>query len=223
MVAEAFLGPCPKGEEVRHGDGDRTNPRLDNLSYGTRAQNIADCKIHGTFKNGSPALTETIVREIAAQRDEPAKELAKIYGVSVGAIMNIRLGRTWRHLNLPIQRKTSPKKRKESAPKISKTTIEAILAEKPPTKEQIAQKYGVTPRKVQAVWNGRCVFREPSAKKIKVLDDQTILNIFNSQGESFRAIGQKFGVTAQTVANIKHGRSWNYVTGLQTNGSLPSG
>lgn len=38
-VAEVFLGPCPVGYEVNHLDGDKLNPRLDNLEYLTRSEN----------------------------------------------------------------------------------------------------------------------------------------------------------------------------------------
>ena len=47
LVAEAFLGPCPPGHEVRHSDDNRENPRLDNLCYGTRKQNVADMFARG--------------------------------------------------------------------------------------------------------------------------------------------------------------------------------
>lgn len=49
LVADAFLGPCPSNQEVRHKDGRRTNPALDNLEYGTRTQNILDAVKHGTW------------------------------------------------------------------------------------------------------------------------------------------------------------------------------
>jgi hypothetical protein len=49
LVARAFLGPAPDGQECRHKDGNRLNPCLDNLHYGTRKQNIADAIAHGTF------------------------------------------------------------------------------------------------------------------------------------------------------------------------------
>lgn len=48
LVALVFYGPCPEGQEVRHLDGDRTNPSAANLAYGTRRQNIEDMRAHGT-------------------------------------------------------------------------------------------------------------------------------------------------------------------------------
>lgn len=51
LVAEAFLGPCPQGCEVRHKDGNRQNPRLENLEYGTRSDNMKDAAKHGSRDN----------------------------------------------------------------------------------------------------------------------------------------------------------------------------
>ena len=48
LVAEAFIGPCPEGMEVRHRNGDQTNSRLSNLTYGTHADNMQDAIRHGT-------------------------------------------------------------------------------------------------------------------------------------------------------------------------------
>lgn len=42
LVAAAFLGPIPAGQEVRHKDDDRANPRATNLEYGTRQDNVDD-------------------------------------------------------------------------------------------------------------------------------------------------------------------------------------
>lgn len=49
LVATAFIGPCPAGYEVRHKDGTRSNPNLDNLEYGSRLDNISDAQKHGTW------------------------------------------------------------------------------------------------------------------------------------------------------------------------------
>lgn len=51
LVAAAFLGERPEGHEVRHLDGNRMNPRLDNLAYGTRSENRRDRIAHGTDHN----------------------------------------------------------------------------------------------------------------------------------------------------------------------------
>lgn len=39
LVAEAFLGPCPKAHEVNHKDGDPSNNALTNLEYVTSREN----------------------------------------------------------------------------------------------------------------------------------------------------------------------------------------
>lgn len=48
LVAEAFLGPRPEGQEVRHLDGNGMNNDVSNLVYGTRQQNQRDRVEHGT-------------------------------------------------------------------------------------------------------------------------------------------------------------------------------
>lgn len=42
IILAAFVGPRPDGMLVRHLDGDKKNNRLDNLVYGTHAENMAD-------------------------------------------------------------------------------------------------------------------------------------------------------------------------------------
>jgi len=48
LVLEAFVGPCPIGQEVRHLDGDGTNNHRENLTYGTPGENQLDRVRHGT-------------------------------------------------------------------------------------------------------------------------------------------------------------------------------
>lgn len=48
LVAEAFIGPCPTGQEVRHKDGVRDHCTADNLEYGTSSENQFDKVRHGT-------------------------------------------------------------------------------------------------------------------------------------------------------------------------------
>lgn len=66
LVAAAWLGPRPDGMEVCHNDGDKTNPRLDNLRYDTRVENARDVVRHGQHfwaskthcKHGHPFTAE---------------------------------------------------------------------------------------------------------------------------------------------------------------------
>jgi hypothetical protein len=61
LVARAFLGEPPEGQEVDHEDRDRTNARLSNLRYLTHAANMARkvCRSCGGEGHGhcGPRLT----------------------------------------------------------------------------------------------------------------------------------------------------------------------
>jgi hypothetical protein len=46
LVMFAFKGPTPEGQEILHNDGDKANPRLGTLRFGTRAENMADARLH---------------------------------------------------------------------------------------------------------------------------------------------------------------------------------
>ena len=51
LVLEAFVGPIPNGmTDVRHMNGDASDNCLENLRYGTRAENQQDSLRHGTQK-----------------------------------------------------------------------------------------------------------------------------------------------------------------------------
>lgn len=50
LVAAAFLGPCPPGMQVRHGDGTRDNNQIGNLCYGSPRDNTQDAMRDGTHQ-----------------------------------------------------------------------------------------------------------------------------------------------------------------------------
>lgn len=103
LVAEAFLGPCPEGQEVDHKDTDRWNPAVSNLEYVTRGENIARALANGVAAVGrmmrNAKLTDQAVREIRALRGVvPQSELARRYGVSPSAVSSVQRRERWRHV-----------------------------------------------------------------------------------------------------------------------------
>jgi len=102
LVLEAFVGPRPENCQVRHLDGDPSNNRLDNLAWGTKAENEADKIKHGTLlcgtANPSSKLTDADVLAIRASNKRQI-DLAQTYGVSQAVISAVRLRKIWKHVD----------------------------------------------------------------------------------------------------------------------------
>lgn len=95
VVARAFLGSCPEGQETRHLDGAPANIKVDNLEYGTRSLNHADKMLHGTslFGASHPAAHIPNVTVASIKRDKGTiTEIAARHGVSRTHAWNIRAG-----------------------------------------------------------------------------------------------------------------------------------
>ncbi len=105
LVLNAFVGPCPPGQERRHGPGGRQDNRLVNLCYGTASQNAFDKYRDGTMLYGSRSprakLTEATVRECRARHatgDRRVALMAEEFGVSRRTMWSAIAGRTWKHV-----------------------------------------------------------------------------------------------------------------------------
>lgn len=103
LVLEAFVGPCPDGQQARHLDDDKLRNELENLAWGTSVQNTADAIRNGVFpigeRAGSAKLTVEAVRAI--RRADPKTQdtdLARLYGVTHTTIASARSGRSWVHV-----------------------------------------------------------------------------------------------------------------------------
>jgi len=89
LVAEHAYGPPCAGQEVRHLDGNRHNNRFDNLAWGTRRENHADKRQHGTDaggeRNPNARLTHREVEAMREIRQEQAlsyEAIGRQFGVS---------------------------------------------------------------------------------------------------------------------------------------------
>lgn len=103
LVLMAHVGPAPSPEmEVRHLDGDRQNNCVENLAWGTTAENAADKERHGRVPrgsaNGGARLCLADVSDIRRrlQAGESKASIARSYGVDRTAIYDIHVGRSWR-------------------------------------------------------------------------------------------------------------------------------
>ncbi len=103
LVLMTFTGPCPDGMECRHLDGCNTNNHIQNLAWGTSAENHRDKLLHGTSlgeSNGSSKLTADDVLEIRrrAANGESARSIAKDFPVSQVSISKVVRRETWTHV-----------------------------------------------------------------------------------------------------------------------------
>jgi HNH endonuclease/NUMOD4 motif-containing protein len=102
LVLEAFIGPCPDGQEALHADDNPTNNHLSNLRWGTRSENLSDAIGNGKIPLGEKVynakLTIEAVRYIRANPDLLLGMLALEFGVSANAVRQVREGITWKHV-----------------------------------------------------------------------------------------------------------------------------
>lgn len=110
LVAAAFLGARPEGQQVAHADGNRLNARLDNLRYATPLENAQDKHRHGTTcrgeSDGNSKLTEAQVGEIRERyrAGELQVRLAESFGISQSQISNIARVASWAYLETAVAR-----------------------------------------------------------------------------------------------------------------------
>ena len=105
LVLETFVGPCPLGMEGCHINDVGTDNCLDNLYWGTKAQNAQDGIRNGVKANGerigNSKLKEQDVREIRrlVVEGERHKVVAKMFGVSRGTVQKIVYRSIWDVVN----------------------------------------------------------------------------------------------------------------------------
>ena len=109
IVLTAFKGPPVAGRECRHLDGNPRNNCLNNLKWGTRKENHADKKLHGTDQQGSKhhlaKLTEELVLKLRKDvlkwpgtKKEFDLKWGRKLGVSSACVFKARCGQSWSHV-----------------------------------------------------------------------------------------------------------------------------
>ena len=104
LALEAFVGPCPRGMECCHGNGDRADNRAENLRWDTRRQNALQRTEHGTAPAGeahhNTFITEECVRTIRSRvaSGEQQRAVARDMGLGDSLVSNIVRRKTWRNV-----------------------------------------------------------------------------------------------------------------------------
>lgn len=104
LILESWLGPCPPGLISRHLNGDPTDNRIENLAYGTKAENYSDSISHGTANIGErqykAKLTNQQVREIRRLANSGVRHrlIGSQFGVSRGYVARIVCREIWKHV-----------------------------------------------------------------------------------------------------------------------------
>lgn len=106
LVLETFVGPCPKGMEGCHNDGDKSNNSPGNLRWDTHSNNIKDAFKHGTkcqkgaCNNASKLCTKQVnaIRELVTIGQFNQREIAEFFGVRQCTISRLVTNKRWKHI-----------------------------------------------------------------------------------------------------------------------------
>lgn len=104
LIALAFLGEPDDKFDVNHIDGDKTNNRLSNLEYLSRADNMRHAHRNGLCVRGSRAwnakLNEDLVRSIRARVEagESQSAIAREVGINSATMHAMIKRKKWRHV-----------------------------------------------------------------------------------------------------------------------------
>lgn len=109
LVLEVYVSPCPDNMECRHLDGNPQNNNLDNLCWGTKAENSKDAVKHGTIpllkmigeQHPFSKLKDEDVRMIVYMYrtgEFTQQEIADIYNIAISNVNTIIHKKAWKHI-----------------------------------------------------------------------------------------------------------------------------
>lgn len=107
LVAEAFIGPCPKGYVINHKDGNKLNNAVSNLEFLTVRENALHASKLGLLCHGEDHAGAKITEKDAVDIREAAvsgvsyRVLGGRYGLNRSTLHSIVHHKTWKHVGGP--------------------------------------------------------------------------------------------------------------------------
>lgn len=100
LVAEEFMGPCPKGYQVNHKDTNKTNNRDSNLEYMTPIENTVHAMKSGCWDTRLKLNPEKVkvIRVLLVEGSLNTNQIAKQFGVSGNFLRKIRDRKVWKNV-----------------------------------------------------------------------------------------------------------------------------
>ena len=103
LVLEAFVGPCPDEMEGLHGENGPSDNSLNNLSWGTKSQNMMDRVRDGTDNRGEKhplhKVKDSDIENMISQLESgmTQKEVADTFGINQSHVSRIKSGKSRGH------------------------------------------------------------------------------------------------------------------------------
>ena len=146
LVMLAFVGELPAGMETRHLNSNKLDNRLENLAYGTKAENMQDAVKVGTLVFSRSKLTQEDVMAIASDT-RSNREIAKAFGCHVGTVQAIKTGKSFKGFTGEIKYTAYEKK------ELDKEMLD-FIRDKNNSRKLVMQVTGLTIHQVKRIRNG---------------------------------------------------------------------
>jgi len=195
-VCKAFHGtqPTPK-HEVRHLDGNPVNNNSYNLAWGTRSENIADAKRHGTFPVGVDRPGAKLNPEIAKAICLDTRDISVIaddYGINKGTVRSIKIGDFWAVHTIE-ERAINPWDYRR---KLTKEELNEIF-DMTKNRQYLAKKLGITVGVVDA--HRRDAGLSKAIIKVTEADKDMVLDLSNTSKE----LAAHFGCHISVISSFR--------------------